>query len=86
MTRRNDAARQILREGYEAGESVKAIAERAGLTYGSAKVIASRMGLIHPCGSPARHLVGQQAADYHLFVHTKGIRAQDALRIVGAAP
>lgn len=85
MTKRNDRARQVLREGYAKGEPVKAIAERAGLTYGSAKVIAHRMGLVHPSGDPARDLSGQQARDYRHFTRSKNMTSSEALRIIGAA-
>lgn len=61
MTRRNDKAREILREGYAAGDPVYDIAKRAGITYGSAKVIAHQMGLRHP-GRPKPPVYGTEVS------------------------
>ena len=45
MNRPNHKLRQAIIDGYAAGESSKAIAERAGSTPGSVKVLAHKLGL-----------------------------------------
>lgn len=83
MTARNRQARLILREGYAAGEPVAALAARAGVTYGSAKVIAHKMGLRHPSGSVCRHLPAEKQVDFAFLTASKKLSAKEALQALG---
>jgi len=86
---KNIALREAIRRGYEAGKRVQQIADETGSTYGSVKVLASKMGLRHP--NPDRgggdrkrgfSIPAELREDYFLY-RIKGYSAAEAADALG---
>lgn len=89
MGRPKDGKHLIVRKGYIAGLPVSAIAELAGISEGSVRVRAHRMGLQHPKPQKPRgamrFLNEEQKADYLRLTGTYRYRSAEALRMLGVA-
>lgn len=74
--------REIIRAGYEAGTKVAEIARQCESTPGSVKVIAHKMGLVHPFAVHAR-VPAHQRYDYRVLISLGRYSAPEAAKILG---
>lgn len=80
---RSGDTREIIKEEYAKGTPLREIAEIAGITHGSVKVIAKQMGFVHPRGMRAINLVPEhQRDDFRNMVVRKRIGAMKAIAIL----
>lgn len=76
--------REVIRAGYAAGTKVADIARQCGSTPGSVKVIASKMGLIHP-QKVHRRVPVHLRYDYRVLRSLGRYPARDAATVLGVA-
>lgn len=84
---RSQQLRAAILEGYAAGESTVAIAERVGSTSASVRVVAHKMGVKHPrMGNvlPEGLRTPEMVSDY-LVLRSKKFRRAEALQVLGVS-
>lgn len=74
--------RDIIKAEYAKATPLRTIAELAGITHGSVKVIAHELGLIHPRGWRAINLVPSRKQAEYRELTAKKLLAADALAIL----